>query len=86
MLIGFCLLEEKLKNLIKKIFRVGAKKVHWMLLSLLCVLLLISLSSVLIYFSMGILSLMILSALVLAIILVLEKLFLVGVVKDIKNK
>jgi hypothetical protein len=84
LLVGFCLVEEKLKDLFKKIFLVGVKKAHWVLLALLCYLSCILLSLVLIYFSINTILLTILGLLLLIIVLVLGKLFLAGVVKGMK--
>jgi len=85
MLIGFCLVDWKLKDLFKKIFVVGVRQVHWVLLSLLCVLGLVLLSLLFIYVSMNSLLLMTLSGLVFVTVLVLGKLFLVLVVKELKK-
>lgn len=84
LIIGFCLLNEKFKELLKKIFEIGVKKAHWTLLGLAGSLFCVLLSLTLVYFSLGNVLLMFLSALVLMVVLVLEKFFLIGVIEEIK--
>ena len=84
MVVGFCLLDLKLKKLFKKIFWVGFGQAHWILLGLLSVLVLLLLSLMLIYFGTNSLFLMTLGIVLTVVILVLGKLFLVSVVKRIR--
>jgi hypothetical protein len=86
LVIGFCLLDKKPKELLKKMFVIGVKKAHWVLLGLLFGLSAILVSFALVYFSFGNVLLMFLSALVLVVVLVLDKLFLIGVVEGIRQQ
>jgi len=82
LIISFCLTREKIS--VKKIFSIGIMKIHWILLGFMFSLGAILLSLIFVYFYIGNLILMIVSGLVLAIVLVLGKLFLINVVKEIK--
>lgn len=87
MLISYCLADEKLKDLIKKIFIIGFKKSPQLLLSLLILFILIFLSLVLVYFSMDRhLVLMILSGLAFIAVLAFGKIYLIETIAKLKTK
>ncbi len=86
LVVGFCLLDEGFWKLLKKIFMIGVKKAHWVLLGLLFGLSAVLISLTFVYLSLGNVLLMFLSALVLVVVLVFEKLFLIGVVEGIKHR
>ena len=81
MITGFCLLNLPLKKLLKNIFVIGFKDIHWILLSLLSILSLFFLSLLLIYYGTNSLWLMILGGVLSVVILIFGKFFLVSVVK-----
>ncbi len=83
MVIGFCLTEEKVKILFKKIFSIGIMKIYWVLLAFMFSLGTTLLSLMFIYYSIGNLLLMIVSGFVLVVILVLGKLFLINVIRKL---
>ena len=85
LLVGFSSLDLKLKNIFKKIFWVGFGQAHWVLLSLLIILGLVLLSLMLIYYGSNSLFLMTLGAILTILVLLLGKLFLVGVVKGMNQ-
>jgi hypothetical protein len=85
MVIGFSLSNEKFKELFRKMFFLGVKKIHWILASMVLVLLMIALSLIGIYFSMPNFPLMVLSTLALIIVLVGGRLFLISVVKELNK-
>lgn len=84
MLVGFCLINLKLKKIFKKLFWIGIMQAHWMLIGLMGVLSLLFLSLLLIYFFTTSLFMMTLGIVLTLIVLVLGKLFLVGVVRNVK--
>jgi len=85
MIIGFCLVDKKFKSLFKKIFVLGVTKAHFILIGFFFVLAAILLSLLFVYYSTGYLSLMILSAIVLVIVLVLGRIYLISLVKNIRS-
>ena len=85
LLIGYCLLEERFKIILKKMFLIGIKEIHWVMLSLLCILSAVLLSLLFIYFSIGNLWLMVLSGILLLLILIVGKIFLINTVNLIKK-
>jgi len=87
MLISFCLLEEKnIKKLLKKTFLLGVKKIHWILLGAAIGIIGVAIGGGAVYFLMeqGLI-LMVLSVVLLGVLLVLGKVFLIGVVGEVKK-
>lgn len=88
MIIGFCLLNEKTGELFKKIFLIGIKKIHWVLLSGLLVLAGMGAGGGLAYWGIGkdSLGLAVLGAVVLVLVWVMGKIFLTGVVNELNKQ